>query len=124
MLNVEEEDEGEWIAGKYSDNPEENTPDEDCILGEEAIERVASGLGGRVVSPIVLPAVQQFAMSADWKHRRAAVAALLRLAEGLEAGFQPYLNESISYYSKTITEDPSWRVRYEAIEVILGCLSN
>ena len=77
MLEVDEED-SEWAKGTYTEEPD----DENYVVGEEAIERVAAGMGGRLVIPPVLSAIQQFIPVADWKKRRAAVAALCRLAEG------------------------------------------
>jgi hypothetical protein len=43
MLEVDEEDD-EFLLGKYSEEP----ADENSCVGDEAIERVASGLGGKV----------------------------------------------------------------------------
>lgn len=59
MLEVEEE-EREWAAGKYSEEPS----DENCTAGEEAIERLAAGLGGRVAVEPVLKLVQSYASPA------------------------------------------------------------
>lgn len=39
--------------------------DDNYAVGEEAIERAASGMGGRVVGPAVVEAVQQYATSPD-----------------------------------------------------------
>ena len=80
-LALEVEEEEEWARGPYSEEP----ADENCAVGEEALERAAAGMGGRVVAPPLLALVQQFMGRPDWQHRRAAVAGLARLAEGATA---------------------------------------
>ena len=77
-LEVDDED-TEWAQGPYGD---ESVMDDNYVVGEEAIERVAAGMGGRMIAPLVFPAVEAFAKSSEWRHRRAAIAALGRLAEG------------------------------------------
>jgi len=80
MLEYEDED-LEWAKGSYV----EEDLEDNCVLGEEALERAASGLGGRMVVPTALPLIQQFASmtaSTSWRNRRAALAAIGRLAEG------------------------------------------
>ena len=112
MVDVEEE-EHEWVAGRYSGE----TPDENYFVGEEAIERAAAGMGGKVVAPPVLAAVTQYATHAQWKYRRAAIAAMARLAEGCTAFFKPHLNSAVEILSSALS-DPSPRVQYEAVQFI------
>ena len=59
----------------------EEAVDENCSVGEEAIERAAAGMGGRIVAPLVLAHVQKYIVNPDWKHRRAAVAGRLCLTD-------------------------------------------
>jgi len=112
MLEIEE-DESEWIVGKYS----EEDMDEDCSAGEDAIERMASGMGGRTLAEPVLGLVTQYFGHGDWKYRRAAVAGLTRLAEGAAQVFQPNLDTTLQFLCAAIA-DASHRVRYEAIQSI------
>lgn len=116
MLEVEDEDETQWMRGKYT--PEEDSLDDNYVLGDEAIERVAAGLGGRNVAPVVFPIIQQYSRSPDWRYRRAAIAALYRLAEGHPDSFKAYFNEALGFFANSITNDQSWRVKYESIQAV------
>ena len=80
-------------------------------MGDEAIERVASGMGGRVVAEPVLTIVQQYST-----HRLAAIAGLCRLAEGSTKVFKKYLVDALPFLSAAL-QDPSARVKYEGIQV-------
>jgi hypothetical protein len=112
MQDLEEED-TEWAAGKYAVEAE----DENVFVGEEAVERAAAGMGGRVLAPPVLEQVTQFAASAQSADRRAAVAGLCRLAEGSPASFKGYFDQSLSFLIGAI-QDASPRVRYEAVQCV------
>jgi hypothetical protein len=79
MLDLDD-DEETWVRGDY--NTDQLMEDENAAVGEEAIERVAAGLGGKALGPYVVALVQEYAASENSSHRRAAVAALSRLAEG------------------------------------------
>ena len=108
-----EEEEDEWVAGKYAEEAE----DENVFVGEEAVERAAAGMGGRVLAPPVLEQVTQFATSAQSADRRAAVAGLCRLAEGSPASFKSYFEQSLSFLTGAM-QDSSSRVRYEAVQCV------
>lgn len=112
MLDVEEE-EDEWAAGKYMEEPE----DENYVVGEEAIERAASGMGGRVVGPAVFAVAQQYAASTEWTSRRAAISAICRLAEGSPKPFKTHLPSALQFVGAALSS-PSQRVRYQAVETI------
>lgn len=124
MLDVES-DESTWIKEKYicdiSSGNNESSGDmsndqDNSILGEEAIERVATGLGGKLITPLVLNIVQQYASSPDPRYRRAAVAGLVRLAEGSSSTFKKSLKDAINFLSH-LANDTSVRVQYEVIQV-------
>jgi len=112
MLEVEEED-SEWAAGKYS---LESSDDDHCTVGDEAIERIAAGLGGKAVTETVLGIVQSYSADSRWPWRRAAVAGMCRLAEGSTKYFKQFFKQAISFLS-TAVQDSSPRVQYEAIQV-------
>ena len=115
MLDLDD-DEETWVAGDYSDL--QGLEDENAAVGEEAIERVAAGLGGRCVGPHVISAVQQYAASQDPAQRRAAVAALCRLAEGAAKIFQKsYLATTFEFLSSAL-QDSSPRVQYQALQAV------
>jgi hypothetical protein len=84
---------------------------------EEAIQRVASGMGGRVVAPLLLQLVEQSYAHNDWKYRRAAVAAVTRLSEGTVQTFvKSYYDVSVQFLLRALN-DPCQIVRYEAAQV-------
>lgn len=112
MLEIDEE-EAEWAAGPYTEEPS----DENCSVGDEAIERVATGLGGKSISEPVLSLVQQyFTTGKDYKYRRAAVAALCRLAEGSAKHFKKYMPQALQFLAASL-QDPSSKVKFEGIQV-------
>lgn len=111
LLEVEQDD-GEWSREKYT----EDQSDDAYLVGEEAIERLTTGLGGKIMIPLVAELVQQYAQSQDSKHRRASVAALVRLAEGATSSFKSSLENSINLLS-VLANDSSLRVQYEIINV-------
>jgi importin-5 len=122
MLEVEEEEE-EWAAGPYTEEPS----DENCSVGDEAIERISAGLGGKSIAEPILVQVQQFAaVGKDYRYRRAAVAALCRLAEGNPKFFKKYIAQSVQYLASSL-QDSSSKVKFEGIQVrkiALFCFRN
>jgi len=112
MLDVDET-EAEWVAGKYT----QELAEDNSFVGEEALERAAAGMGGRMLAPTILSLCQQFAGHAKWTYRRAAVAALCRLAEGSSATFKNYFDQSVQYLIGAL-QDASARVRYQAVETL------
>ena len=112
MLEVQTDDK-EWLAMPYA----EESIEENYTIGEEALERLAAGLGGKTVIPIVLSMMTSLASSSDWTHRRAAVAALTRLAEGASKLFQPHLSSCTAFLLASL-HDCSVRVQFEAEQAI------
>jgi importin-5 len=112
MLELEETDQ-EWASQDYT----EEFPDESALVGEEAIERAAAGVGRALVPPIV-QIVQEYSNNSDSRYRRAAIAALSRLAEGATKIFKKeYFEASLPFFA-TCLSDPSPRVQYQAIQAI------
>ena len=109
-----EESDSEWIRGAYS----EEVSDDNSAVGEEAIERLAAGIGGKTVAPLVLAEVQAFASNANCSlHRRAAIAALCRLAEGAPKTFKNYIGSAFDFFLSSLS-DQSARVQFQAIQSI------
>ena len=108
-----EDSEREWVAGAFS----EECSQEEYLVGEEAIERVAFSLGGRVMIAPVLAGIEAFSTSPDPLHRRAAVAALARLAEGCTKDFLKVITTSMAFLN-TALQDASPRVQYEAAQAV------
>jgi hypothetical protein len=109
MLEIEEEEE-EFISEKYSQEP----GDENCVAGEESIERLSYGLGGKTVSALILNLVQEYAASSNWTHRRASIAGLHRFCEGCPKFAHSFLDQ-ITHFLTSAMNDASQRVRFEAI---------
>ena len=115
MLDLDD-DEQTWMEGEYND--QHIMEDENAAVGEEAIERVASGVGGRSVGPHVISAVEQYASSEDPTYRRAAIAALSRLSEGSSKIFQKsYLTSTFDFLSSAL-QDQSQRVQFQALQSV------
>ncbi|CAM9098384.1 unnamed protein product, partial [Ectocarpus fasciculatus] len=112
-LDVEEDD-AEWASGTYSEEP----CDDNSAVGEEAIERIAAGMGGKLLAPLVFTQVQSFAANTQSAvHRRAAVAALSRLGEGAPKVFKGHLKSALDFFLPALS-DPSPRVQFQAIQAI------
>lgn len=112
MLELDEE-EDEWRRGRYS----EETADDSCLVGEEAIERAVIGLGSKAIAPLVIYGVQQYVSNLDPRYRRAAIATMVRLAEGNPQQFKPHFDSALQLLGQLIN-DHSVRVQYEIIQVI------
>ena len=108
-----DDDEQDWVKGKYTEEP----ADENNCAGEEAIERAAAGMGGRVVAQTVLTIVKEYAVRTEWQYRRAAIAGLSRLAEGATDHFKQFLGQAVPLLAMALT-DSSPRVKFEAIQTI------
>jgi hypothetical protein len=91
--------------------------DENASCGDEAIERVAAGLGGKAVADAVLAVVTTYAADADWTKRRAAVAGMCRLAEGAAKHFKKFFKQSLAFLA-TAMQDPAHRVKFEALQTV------
>ena len=119
LLLTLEDNENEWKRGKYSlhDDDANDDDEEETLLAAEAIQRLATGLGGKSVSEIIFQYVQQFSSHADWKYRRAAIVAMHRLIEGATKYLTNSLNQVIQFLFNSL-QDRSVRVQYETIQTV------
>jgi len=89
-----------------------------CVLqGDEAIERIATGLGGKTISETVLSIAQAYSSDSRWQFRRAAVAGMCRLAEGSTKHFKQFFSQAMAFLCAAV-RDSSPRVQYEAIQAM------
>lgn len=109
MLEIEEE-EDEFISEKYSQEP----GDENCVAGEDAIDRLSFGLGGKTVSGLILSLVQENSSSTEWTKRRASIVGLHRFCEGSSKFAHSFLEQIVNFLRNALS-DSSQRVRYDAI---------
>jgi hypothetical protein len=113
ILDLDQSEE-EWISEEYV----VDTYEDNCYLGEEAIERASNGIGGKLIFPLVLGIVQQYSSNPNYAHRRGAVAAVSRLAEGAKVLFKKdYFKMSQSFLLQALN-DHSPRVQYQAIQAV------
>lgn len=109
-----DESEASWIREPYS----EKVADGDYMLGEEAVERLASGMGGRMVSPEVLKFVEMNSNLPTWQARRGAVAGLHRLADGAPQFFAKSYLPMAQQLLLRMLADPSPIVQYEVLQAV------
>jgi hypothetical protein len=110
-------DETEWKQGKYSLQDDDNNDDdeEETMLGAEAIQRLATGLGGKTIADLIFKHVN--VAQPDWKYRRGVLVAISRLLEGATKYCNAHLNVIAGLMLQSL-QDPSVRVQYESIQTI------
>lgn len=114
FMTDRDESELSWVNEPYS----EEITDGDYMLGEEAIERLATGIGGRMVSPEVLKFVELNSTQPTWQCRRAAVAGLHRLADGAPQYFSKSYLPMAQQLLLRMLADPSPIVQYEVLQAV------
>jgi HEAT repeat protein len=119
MADLEEE-EGWAEADEILDE------DNDCnnVVAEAALDRLACGLGGKVILPLVTQNVPAMLASADWKQRHAALMALSTIGEGCHKQMEamlPQIMDGVPGVMEGVLrylQDPHPRVRYAACNTI------
>lgn len=77
MVDLEEDD--EWAQ---ADELEDDDFDSNAVAGESALDRIACGLGGKIILPIIKQHILQMLQNPDWKYRHAGLMALSAIGEG------------------------------------------
>lgn len=113
LMLIIDDDIPQFIRAKYGD-----TIDDDGLDAEDALERLCAALGGNTLATPILARVQQYSTSGNWLHRRAAIAALTRLAEGASKHFLQFLPQISPFLISSITQDTAVRVQYESMQAI------
>ncbi|EFA03140.1 importin-5 [Tribolium castaneum] len=119
MADLEEE-EGWAEADEILD--EDN--DANNVVAEAALDRLACGLGGKVILPLVTQNVPAMLASPDWKQRHAALMALSTIGEGCHKqmeGMLPQIMDGVPGVMEGVLrylQDPHPRVRYAACNTI------
>jgi importin-5 len=108
----------EWAVEQneesFGDGCEE---DEFAEVGEQAFDRLARAIGGKVLFPLLMPLAEQALSSQDWKMRRSGLTAIALTAEGCKKAILP----NIAQLTRGIMGffgDPHHRVRYAAIHCV------
>ncbi|XP_017777748.1 PREDICTED: importin-5 [Nicrophorus vespilloides] len=119
MSDLEEEE--EWaVADELLDE------DNDCnnVVAEAALDRLACGLGGKTILPLVTQNIPAMLLSADWKQRHAALMALSAVGEGCNKQMETMLPQIMDGVAGVMNgvlgylQDPHPRVRYAACNAV------
>ncbi|KAF7281384.1 karyopherin beta 3 [Rhynchophorus ferrugineus] len=100
--------------------------DNDCnnVVAEAALDRLACGLGGKVILPLVTNNIPRMLNHPDWKQRHAALMAISAIGEGCHKHMESMLTQIMNGVSGVMDgvlrylQDPHPRVRYAACNAI------
>eukprot|EP00064_Thunnus_orientalis_P008168 superscaffoldBa00000955_g8191 len=92
MVDLEEDD--EWAM---ADELEDDDFDSNAVAGESALDRIACGLGGKIILPMIKQHIMQMLQNSDWKYRHAGLMALSAIGEGCHQQMEAILNEIVSF---------------------------
>ncbi|KAM9820263.1 importin-5 [Neosynchiropus ocellatus] len=112
MVDLEEDD--EWAL---ADELEDDDFDSNAVAGESALDRIACGLGGKIILPMIKQHIMQMLQNPDWKYRHAGLMALSAIGEGCHQQMEAILNDIVSFVL-SFCSDPHPRVRYAACNAI------
>eukprot|EP00062_Callorhinchus_milii_P020343 gi/632975888/ref/XP_007904480.1/ PREDICTED: importin-5 [Callorhinchus milii] len=113
-MMVDLEDDENW---SNSDELEDDDFDSNAVAGESALDRIACGLGGKVVLPLIKEHIMQMLQNPEWKYRHAGLMALSAIGEGCHQQMEGILNEIVNFVLMFL-QDPHPRVRYAACNAI------
>ncbi|XP_060681846.1 importin-5 [Hemiscyllium ocellatum] len=113
-MMVDLENDENW---SNSDELEDDDFDSNAVAGESALDRIACGLGGKVVLPLIKEHIMQMLQNPDWKYRHAGLMALSAIGEGCHQQMEGILNEIVNFVLLFL-QDPHPRVRYAACNAI------
>ncbi|KAK6485727.1 importin-5 [Huso huso] len=112
MVDLEEDE--EWAM---ADELEDDDFDSNAVAGESALDRVACGLGGKIVLPMIKAHIMQMLQNPDWKYRHAGLMALSAIGEGCHQQMEAILVEIVNFVL-LFCQDPHPRVRYAACNAV------
>nr|XP_033804302.1 importin-5 [Geotrypetes seraphini] len=113
-MMVDLEDDEDWAN---ADELEDDDFDSNAVAGESALDRMACGLGGKIVLPMIKEHIMQMLQNAEWKYRYAGLMALSAIGEGCHQQMEGILNEIVNFVLLFL-QDPHSRVRYAACNAI------
>ncbi|CEP09674.1 hypothetical protein [Parasitella parasitica] len=108
------DDDESWYT---TDELEEDDNEENYVMGESTLDRIARTLGGQTVVPIVFQYIPQMLQSGEWQQRRAALMAISSIGEGSVKVMKPELRNIIQMILPSF-QDAHSRVRYAACNTI------
>ncbi|KAI8343761.1 hypothetical protein BC941DRAFT_100252 [Chlamydoabsidia padenii] len=108
------EDEATWYS---TDDLEEDDNEENYVMGESTMDRLARTLGGKFVVPIAFQYIPQMLQSGDWQQRRAALMGISSIGEGSVKIMKPELGNIMQMILASF-KDVHPRVRYAACNAV------
>ncbi len=109
------EEEEEWYAGDDMDNEDDN--DENRVVAEQALDRLARALGGKSVLPTSFAHIPAMLSSPEWQKRQAALMAISAIGEGCYKIMRAEMEKIMSIVLPHL-QDPHPRVRYAACNAV------
>lgn len=113
MMTEVEEDPTWSFADEIVDEDNENNN----VIAESSIDRLACGLGGKIVLPHVISNIPAMLSNSDWRYRHAALMAISAVGEGCHKQMEPLLPQIIDGVLNYL-QDEHPRVRYAACNAI------
>lgn len=109
------EDEEAWYTTENLD--EEDSNEENYIVAEQAMDRLARHLGGKTVLPVAFTIIPRYLSSQNWTERHAALMTISNIGEGCAKIMETELPNIINSVVPHL-RDPHPRVRYAACNAI------
>lgn len=114
LMMADLEDDDNWAV---SDEINEDDNSDNNVIAESALDRLASGLGGKIVLPQILNNISGMLASPDWKQRHAALMAISAVGEGCHKQMEGMLDDIMNGVLNFL-RDPHPRVRFAACNAI------
>ncbi|XP_065207829.1 importin-5 [Planococcus citri] len=112
MADLEEDQ--EWSC---SDEIVDEDNENNNVVAESSIDRLACGLGGKIVLPHIISNIPAMLSNSDWRFRHAALMAISAVGEGCHKQMEPLLPQIIEGVL-TFLQDQHPRVRYAACNAV------
>lgn len=95
----------------------EDDNDANNVVAESALDRLACGLGGKMILPLIVHNIPGMLSHPDWKQRHAALMAISAAGEGCHKQMEDILPNIMDGVLRYL-QDPHPRVRYAACNAI------
>lgn len=106
-----------WYACATLDECDDDDADNMHVVACHALDRIALALGGRVVLPVIFAAIQRWASSSAWQHRRAALMTIAYAAEGCADALEAHIDAVMQLIVASFS-DGHPRVQHAACHVL------
>ncbi|KAJ3361562.1 hypothetical protein GGF32_007166 [Allomyces javanicus] len=115
MMAQLEDDEAWHTTSSIEEQEDEN--DEDYVIGEQAMDRIARKLGAVVTTPVAFTIIPQMLAAQEWQQRHAALMAISAIGEGCHKVLNKDLGKVVNMVTP-FTQDPHPRVRHAACNCV------